>query len=110
MVLLLAQCMSTQISTITAKEFIRFLYFLIFIVIKIIKYFKYTTGEYDGGHAIRLIGWGTQTCDGVDQPFWIAVNSWDVEWGMNGLFLIAQGNDECHIESMGISFGTPKIY
>ncbi|CAK5079422.1 unnamed protein product [Meloidogyne enterolobii] len=71
--------------------------------------YKHTTGEYDGGHAIRLIGWGTQTCDGVDQPFWIAINSWNVEWGMKGTFLIAQGNDECHIESMGISFGTPRI-
>ncbi|KAF7626126.1 Pept_C1 domain-containing protein [Meloidogyne graminicola] len=72
--------------------------------------YKHTSGEYDGGHAIRLIGWGTQTCSGIEQPFWIGINSWNVEWGMKGTFLIAQGNDECHIESMGISFGTPNIY
>ena len=30
-----------------------------------------------GGHAVKLIGWGTQ--DGDD--YWICANSWGTEWG-----------------------------
>ena len=71
---------------------------------------KRTSSTYEGGHAIRLIGWGDQKCtDGSTQPFWLAVNSWNTDWGMNGLFLIARGSNECGIEQMGIFYGTPKI-
>uniref|UniRef100_A0A915LR22 Peptidase C1A papain C-terminal domain-containing protein n=1 Tax=Meloidogyne javanica TaxID=6303 RepID=A0A915LR22_MELJA len=71
--------------------------------------YKRTTDKKVSGHGIRIIGWGTQTCSGKVQPFWIAINSWGKEWGMNGVFMIAQGSDECKIETLGAFFGTPKV-
>uniref|UniRef100_A0A914MSV3 Peptidase C1A papain C-terminal domain-containing protein n=1 Tax=Meloidogyne incognita TaxID=6306 RepID=A0A914MSV3_MELIC len=69
-----------------------------------------TTDKNPAGHAIRLIGYGIQTCSGKNpQPFWLAINSWGKGWGMNGVFMIAQGINECRIESWGADFGKPKV-
>mmetsp|Transcript_14119 Transcript_14119/g.17116 ORF Transcript_14119/g.17116 Transcript_14119/m.17116 type:complete len:380 (+) Transcript_14119:94-1233(+) len=54
-----------------------------------------------GGHAIKIIGWGTE--GGVD--YWVVVNSWNETWGDGGTFKIKRGTDECGIESQ-ISAGT----
>uniref|UniRef100_A0A914HK33 Peptidase C1A papain C-terminal domain-containing protein n=1 Tax=Globodera rostochiensis TaxID=31243 RepID=A0A914HK33_GLORO len=80
-------------------------------------FFYYSTGvyrrvsnNYIGGHAIRLIGWGTRTCtDGTSQDYWLAVNSWNTNWGQQGVFQIARGTNDCRIETMGIYFGTPRV-
>jgi len=57
--------------------------------------YRHVSGEYLGGHAIKIIGWG------YDQPtstnYWIVANSWNEDWGENGFFRIAFG--ECGIES-----------
>lgn len=58
--------------------------------------YKHTTGSALGGHAIKIIGWGT---DASGQDYWIVVNSWNESWGDNGTFKIARGTDECGIES-----------
>ncbi|KAL3112161.1 hypothetical protein niasHT_012130 [Heterodera trifolii] len=72
--------------------------------------YRRTSNNYIGGHAIRLIGWGTRTCtDGTSQDYWLAVNSWNTNWGENGLFQIARGTNDCRIETMGIWFGTPRL-
>ncbi|CAK5044025.1 unnamed protein product [Meloidogyne enterolobii] len=71
--------------------------------------YKRTTDKNPGGHAIRIIGWGTQTCSGKVQPFWLAINSWGKDWGMKGVFMIAQGSNECKIEAWGAAFGKPKV-
>jgi cathepsin B len=34
-----------------------------------------------GGHAIRIVGWGTE--DGVD--YWLVANSWGSNWGEDGV-------------------------
>jgi len=47
-----------------------------------------------GGHAIKVIGWGSKP-----EPYWLVVNSWNQDWGDNGMFKIARGNNECGIES-----------
>jgi len=68
-------------------------------------FFYYTGGVYhrtkdatiQGGHAVRVVGWGT-TDDGVD--YWIVANSWDTEWGEGGFFRIRRGNNECNIEDV----------
>ena len=56
--------------------------------------YKHTTGQALGGHAVKIIGWGTE--DGED--YWLVVNSWNSDWGDNGLFKILRGTDECGIE------------
>lgn len=33
-----------------------------------------------GGHAVKMIGWGTEN----GTPFWICSNSWNSDWGENG--------------------------
>jgi hypothetical protein len=42
-----------------------------------------------------LVGWGSQ--DGV--AFWIARNSWGIEWGDQGYFRIRRGTNEVGIEA-----------
>jgi len=66
--------------------------------------YKHVEGSYLGGHAIKIIGWGVE--DNV--KFWICVNSWNEDWGENGLFRILKGEDECGIES-GVVAGDPKL-
>ena len=67
--------------------------------------YQHTTGSYLGGHAIKIIGWGV-TDDNV--KYWLCVNSWNSEWGENGLFRILKGSNECGIES-GVNAGNPKL-
>jgi cathepsin B len=62
--------------------------------------YQHLHGEYLGGHAVKLIGWGT-TGEGVD--YWTVVNSWNRSWGEDGIFRIVRGNDECGIESFAVA-------
>lgn len=48
-----------------------------------------------GGHAVKLIGWGEE--NGV--PYWLMVNSWNPDWGDNGLFKIQRGTNECNVDN-----------
>jgi hypothetical protein len=63
-----------------------------------------------GEHAIRLIGWGTQTCTHSQNgkvethKFWLAANTWGVHWGEHGFMKIRKGTNECGLESEGITF------
>lgn len=66
--------------------------------------YKYETGEYKGGHSVRIIGWGIE--NGI--KYWICVNSWNENWGINGVFKILKGEDECGIEDSVIA-GIPEI-
>jgi cathepsin B len=66
--------------------------------------YQHIEGSFLGGHAIKIIGWGVE--DGV--KFWICVNSWNEDWGEEGLFRMLKGKDECGIES-GIVAGNPKL-
>jgi cathepsin B len=51
----------------------------------------------EGGHAVKIVGWGTES--GTD--YWLVANSWNTSWGEDGSFKIARGIDECGMESMG---------
>eukprot|EP00249_Psilotum_nudum_P001050 c13333_g1_i1 orf=153-1205(+) len=57
--------------------------------------YKYIYGDYMGGHAVKLIGWGT-TEEGID--YWLIANSWNQNWGEDGYFKIVRGTNECGIE------------
>ncbi|CAN0157426.1 unnamed protein product, partial [Laminaria digitata] len=58
--------------------------------------YKNVTGSYMGGHAVKIIGWGTDSDSGED--FWLVANSWNPSWGEGGLFRILRGVNECGIE------------
>ncbi|OQV22590.1 putative Cathepsin B [Hypsibius exemplaris] len=45
--------------------------------------YRHTTGEAMGGHALTVIGWGTE--GGVD--YWLMKNSWGPKWGSLGGFV-----------------------
>lgn len=61
-------------------------------------------GQFEGDHAIRLIGWGVEN----GTKYWLAVNSWNEDWGDKGLFKIRRGVNECNIESE-VTGGIPKL-
>lgn len=58
-----------------------------------------------GGHAVKLIGWGEEY--GV--PYWLMINSWNDNWGDNGVFKIRRGTNECGIDN-STTAGVPVIY
>ncbi|KAG5055987.1 hypothetical protein JHK85_008497 [Glycine max] len=66
--------------------------------------YKHITGYELGGHAVKLIGWGT-TDDGED--YWLLANQWNREWGDDGYFKIRRGTNECGIEE-DVTAGLPS--
>lgn len=64
--------------------------------------YKHTSGSALGGHAVEMVGWGTEG----GEDYWLMKNSWNNEWGMGGFFKIARGVNECGIEDdvTGVSF------
>lgn len=46
--------------------------------------YQHHGGKMDGGHAVKLIGWGVDKIRGKDVPYWLVVNSWNKDWGVNG--------------------------
>ena len=65
------------------------------------------TSAETGGHAIVIIGWGTDGSSGKD--YWMVRNSWGPSWGDGGYFKIARGTNECGIEE-NIVVGFPYLY
>jgi cathepsin B len=57
--------------------------------------YKHLTGYSIGGHAVKLIGWGTSE-EGED--YWLLANQWNRGWGDDGYFKIIRGQNECGIE------------
>uniref|UniRef100_A0A3B5AI44 Tubulointerstitial nephritis antigen like 1 n=1 Tax=Stegastes partitus TaxID=144197 RepID=A0A3B5AI44_9TELE len=56
-----------------------------------------------GTHSVRITGWGEErNFDGTSKKYWTAANSWGKNWGENGYFRIARGDNECEIEAFVI--------
>jgi len=62
-----------------------------------------------GGHAIKILGWGTEN----GAPYWLVANSWNEDWGDQGFFKIDRGHNQCQIENPVINggpvAGMPKL-
>ncbi|XP_055344769.1 uncharacterized protein LOC129592695 [Paramacrobiotus metropolitanus] len=56
--------------------------------------YQHVTGNYSGGHAMKLIGWGTES--GTD--YWLIANSWGYGWGINGTVKFIRGINHLGIE------------
>ncbi|XP_045761925.1 uncharacterized peptidase C1-like protein F26E4.3 [Maniola jurtina] len=52
-----------------------------------------------GLHSVRITGWGEDRGD----KYWIIANSWGCDWGENGYFRIARGENESDIESFVVA-------
>lgn len=61
--------------------------------------YQHTTGGVDGGHAIKIMGWGSEN----GTAYWLVANSWNEDWGDKGTFKILRGKDECGIEDQIIA-------
>jgi len=57
--------------------------------------YQHTTGNYLGGHAIEIVGYGEEK--GI--KYWKVKNSWNPSWGDGGFFKILRGSNHCNIES-----------
>jgi cathepsin B len=61
--------------------------------------YHHVSGSVEGGHAIRIVGWGEEG----GQAYWKIANSWNPYWGENGYFRIKKGNSECGIEDQVVA-------
>jgi len=48
--------------------------------------YKHVSGMKLGGHAVEIVGWGTDAATSTD--YWIVANSWGATWGEAGYFRI----------------------
>ncbi|XP_059055835.1 uncharacterized peptidase C1-like protein F26E4.3 [Achroia grisella] len=72
-------------------------------------FFHYRDGVYrhtrfgdntlQGLHSVRIIGWG----ENRGEKYWVVANSWGEQWGINGYFHIARGENESGIESFVVT-------
>lgn len=58
--------------------------------------YHHTSGSQLGGHAVEIIGYGSDAAAG---DYWVVKNSWNSKWGDGGTFKIKKGVNECGIES-----------
>lgn len=63
--------------------------------------YQHTTNQSVGGHAVRIVGWGTDEESGLD--YWKVANSWNPYWGENGYFRIIRGTNEGGMESQCVA-------
>lgn len=61
--------------------------------------YQHITGPFIGFHAVRLIGWGEENFGGKTVPYWIVTNTWNSDWGEEGIIRIKRGNGYMGITS-----------
>jgi len=66
--------------------------------------YAHVSGSKEGGHAVKLIGWGTES----GTPYWLIANSWNTNWGASGFFKIRRGTNEVGIEASATA-GLAKV-
>ncbi|EYB99872.1 hypothetical protein Y032_0119g813 [Ancylostoma ceylanicum] len=63
-----------------------------------------TGGRDRGGHAVKIIGWGTEN----GTPYWLIANSYNFDWGEKGYFRMIRGKNNCKIEEKVVA-GTMNV-
>jgi len=61
--------------------------------------YVHQSGQALGGHAIRIVGYGTEN----GMKYWKIANSWSPNWGENGFFRMQRGVNMCGIEGDGLA-------
>lgn len=59
--------------------------------------YHHTSGEPAGGHAVKIVGWGSE--NGV--KYWKVANSWNPYWGEGGYFRIRRGTEGIEDQVIG---------
>jgi len=59
-----------------------------------------TAGELQGGHAVLIVGWGSDS----RTPYWRIRNSWGSDWAENGYFRFLRGSNLAGIEDTALAF------
>lgn len=54
----------------------------------------------EGGHAIKIMGWGKEN----NVEYWWCCNSWGTNWGLSGYFKMKIGITECELEKNVVGF------
>lgn len=57
-----------------------------------------------GGHAIKIMGWGTDDVNGEKVDYWWIANSWGTNWGLSGYFKMKMNIAECELEKNVVGF------
>lgn len=70
--------------------------------------YEHTTNQSVGGHAVRIVGWGTDADSGKD--YWKVANSWNPFWGEEGYFRIIRGTNEGGIESQCVASSADSVW
>ncbi|GMI29310.1 hypothetical protein TeGR_g212 [Tetraparma gracilis] len=70
--------------------------------------YEHTTNQSVGGHAVRIVGWGTDSESGKD--YWKVANSWNPYWGELGYFRIVRGTNEGGIESQVVASESGAVW
>ena len=52
-----------------------------------------------GGHAVTIIGWGTEN----NTDYWTVQNTWGSSWGEQGYFRIVRGVNAIGMEDQAVS-------
>ena len=57
-----------------------------------------------GGHAIKIMGWGSDDVNGEKVDYWWIANSWGTSWGLSGYFKMKMNIKECELEKNVVGF------
>jgi cathepsin B len=65
--------------------------------------YTHVSGTFQGGHAVKIVGWGTDASLGL---YWIVANSWNTSWGEQGFFRIQHGQVGIDVQPHGCTPAT----